>query len=423
MLKRFLEKAKKSRFFSSFVILCSGSLWAQGITFLCSLLLTRIYRPYDLGILTYILSFSTMFTCVICGRYEIRIVDAPKRDVVPLVHLSFFLSCVFSVIITAGIYVYLILANDNPDVLKYAWFCFLILFLYGIMNILNAYNNRTEEYKIMAIVYVLRSIFQNLTMIGLGLLHCGVLGLLSGQIAGYFAGLRTQSLSLRREKALFTRISVQRMRMLFRKNIGMILFSVPATFINALSYSLLSVLLGQIFGMIELGFYCVSLRILGLPLSIFSSNISRLHYRDSIREIEERKNYLRCTIKMLAFAALIILPITVFLIVAAPCLFGFMFGTNWKRSGEFVRILSVMFMLRFLMGAIGFSFIIAGKQALECVFQLLLLVACFISMWITKAFALSIEEFLWLIAITYSLVYIGEIATCIFLSKEERCAI
>ena len=422
MIKESIRKIRSNAFFSSFVVLSSGSMWAQAITFLCSLLLTRIYQPYDLGILTYVLSLSTMFTCVICGRYDVRIVDAPKEEVVALIRLSFLIASVASVVITAGIYLYLLIFGEREEILKYAWFCFFVLFLYGIMNVLNAYNNRMEEYKIMSGVYVLRAIFQNIFMLLLGILHGGAFGLLTGQIAGYLAGMRLQSRSLRKENILQEKPSWRDLARVGRKNIQMLIYSVPSTFVNALSYSVISVGIGHIFGMIELGFYCISVRVLGLPLTVFSANISRLHYRNSIRDIETRGNYFHCTVRTLLFALLIILPFMGFLMLTAPYLFKLFFGASWERSGQLVQILALMFTVRFMMGAIGFSFIIAEKQKYEFLFQLLLLAGFLVSFVATKVFTLSIERFLVLIMITYSLVYASEIATCVILSKKRKKA-
>ena len=427
MPKLTIKKITENRFFSSFIVLCSGSIWAQAIAFLCSLLLTRIYLPYDLGILTYVLSLSTMFTSVICGRYDVRIVDAPKEEVAALVRLSFLITCAASIVITAGIYLYLLVFGERPEILRYAWYCFFVLFLYGIMNTLNAYNNRMEEYKIMSGVYVLRAIFQNIFMLLLGVLHCGAFGLLTGQVAGYLAGMRLQSKSLRRENILRERTTWSDLARVGRKNIHMFTYSVPSTFVNALSYSVLSVGIGQLFGMIELGYYCISVRVLGLPLTVFSSNISRLHYRNSIRDIETRGNYFRCTVRTLFFALLIILPIMGFLILSAPFLFSLLFGEQWERSGRLVQILALMFTVRFLMGSIGFSFIIAEKQSLEFLFQLMLFAGFLISFILTKIHSLSIESFLLLIMALYSFVYLCEITTSIVLSKKgkktsENCA-
>ncbi len=195
-----LTQLKNNKTLTSLLILSSGSILAQGITFLCSFLLTRIYLPDDIGVLTYIISFATLFTTVINGRYDVKIVDAPSNDVIPLIHLACLLATISSILITNGIYIYLFISDAEPTIIKYGWFCFLILFLYGIMNVLNAFNNRKEEYKIMAKVYLYRSLAQNSIMIGLGLMNLGAGGLLTGQVSGYLFGMKQQSKSLLKEQ-------------------------------------------------------------------------------------------------------------------------------------------------------------------------------------------------------------------------------
>ena len=106
-LNNICNRLKKNNFLNAIFVLSSGSIWAQGIVFLCSLIITRLYLPADIGFFTFILSIINIFSGVINGRYEISIVSASRRgEIKGLIQLSFLIAVIGSICVTLGFYLY-----------------------------------------------------------------------------------------------------------------------------------------------------------------------------------------------------------------------------------------------------------------------------------------------------------------------------
>jgi O-antigen/teichoic acid export membrane protein len=71
---------------------------------------------------------------------------------------------------------------------------------------------------------------------------------------------------------------------------------------------------------------------------------------------------------------LVLLAIIPFLVVFifSPFLFSFIFGAEWRIAGEYAQIMTVMFFLSFIVSPLSNMFIIAEKQKIDLIIQILL---------------------------------------------------
>ena len=58
--------------------------------------------------------------------------------------------------------------------------------------------------------------------------------------------------------------------------------SAPAIFINSFAYSVINILVDEIFGTVYLAYYSLSYRMLGMPLSLVSGNTAKAYYEKAI---------------------------------------------------------------------------------------------------------------------------------------------
>lgn len=411
-------KIKNNSFLKPIAILASGSLLAQLITFFCSPLLTRIYSTEDFGIFTFIISSVAIFSGSINGRYDVSIVTSRDNEVYPLIKISLLLMLVFSIAIYLGFYIYVSFDSVDNPIKQYLFFIFILLLIAGLINVLNAYNNRHQNFKLMTQVYLIRSIAQNLLMIILGLVNLKSVGLLLSQLLGQLFGIRKQSSNLSLlEMFSCSMWTFKKMIVVAKKYKSQIILSMPSTLLNALSYSLINIFIGMTFGMSILGLYSISVRILGLPLNIFSSNISKVHLSSANAEIKETNIFYRSTIKTFWLSLAIIFPAMGILIVFAQDLVVIIFGEAWRYSGLYIQILAPMFALRFIAGSLGFSFIIAKKQKIEFYIQTSLLIILSVLYVFLSFFHFSEISFLIYISISYTIVYVIEIYKMLVYSK------
>lgn len=409
----------KKPFLKSIAVLSGGSLLAQGVNFACSMIMTREYSKGTIGYYTYILSIVTMFSTVINGRYDVPIVSVEdEEEIWSLIKSSCYIAVFLSAIITIGTYVVYGLKNGNfGGDTTLMLFIFPMLVTYGLINVLNGYNNRNAEYKTISKAYLIRTICQSTLIIGLGFVSPTAFILLLSQTVGQLFGLKKQSEKLIPNIGKIKAVKTVQMKSVLRKYKAQPLASVPSSFINALSYSLISLFVGNLFGMDLLAMYSISVRVLGIPLGIFSSNVAKIHFKDASDEIEQQGNFRKCTLKMVYFSIVIAFLMVVFLMLLAPMLFAILYGKNWIESGIYVQILAPMFGLRLIVGAVGFTFIIARKQKQELFFQALLFV-CVVVVYIMDYFlSWNIQQFLMTVSICYSVIYLFELIQIIKYSK------
>lgn len=413
-----LANLAKTPYLKSILVLSGGSLIAQGINFICSLIMTRQYPKVAIGNYSYILSIIAMFSTVINARYDVRIVSAKdEHEVYVLIKLCICISSIVSVVVTVGAYLYGYISHQT-QYQSVLWWIMPHLIVLGLINVLNAYNNRHGEYKLISGAYLTRTGWQSGLMVGTGFISPVSGALLGSQLVGQLFGVKMQSKELVKHLKEVIQCKTNELKTAAVKYKDQPLFSVPASFVNALSYSLIGVTIGSSFGMEVLALYAISDKVLGLPLGIFSSNIAKVHFKEANLEIAQKGSFEKSTVKMMLFSSLISICMVAVLMIFAPKLFMLLYGNTWRNAGMFVRILVPMFGLRLIVGAVGFTFVIANKQKLEFVFQIMLLVSLMVVSIIRMVFRLEITSFLTAITIAYAAVYMSEIITIVKISRR-----
>lgn len=402
------KRAPKSAFVKSMATLVSGSVLAQAITIVVSPITTRLFTPSELGVYTLVVSSVTMFGAVLSLRYDMAIVYEEKEgNVFPLVALSAALDIVVSLIVAIGYYCYFqFFSSSGYPPLLAAAFTFVQCALFGLVNVLNSYNNRKRQYRLMSSANAERAIVQNAGIVGSGLLGLGATGLIAAQSLGYIIGVRKQTAGLAGETDEFRRISRREVIHVARLHRKQALWSAPAAFANGFAYSVINYFIEFLYSSATVGYYSLSYRMLGLPTNIVATNISRVFAERATHDKQTIGNFRRIYRKTLIMMVGMSIPIGIILMAFAPQLFAFVFGPSWEIAGEYVRILTPMFVLRFIAGGLNSSAMIANKQQWDLVVQALLVFGVLLSFGASLALALPVEGMLKIINIVSSAVYV-----------------
>lgn len=406
----------KSLFLKNFFQLAIGTIIAQVISIAVSPLITRIYTKEELGIYTLLLTIVSIFGSVICGRYDMKIVSvSTERESQALCKGSIQITLASSVIVTLGYYTYLIFfTKESSYTAQYTFWVFPILIGTGLVNIFTSYNNRHKEYAIISKVGILRSLIQSGFSVILGYMHFNVFGLILSQILGVFSGLSWQSKEFR--KNYKSPISQKEVNKVLLNNSKQPLFSVPAVLAATSAYSITNIFISSLYGLSVLGSYSISFRLLGMPLSIISTNISRLFFKEGSIEYDKTRSVKRTFLKISLLTFLIALPMVVFLELFAPQLFSFFFGASWKDAGVYVQYLAPMFGIRLVVTSLATSLIILNKQQFEMIIQFTYLIASVVIFLIAKASIFSIEKYLLIYNLIFSVIYL-----CYYMILMKLC--
>ena len=403
-----IERVRQNKFFRAILTLMSGSIIAQAITVLASPLMTRLYTEEQIGEYTLIVTAVSMFGSVICARYDISIVsDNEEKNVYALIKLCLGISLAVSVLVGIGYAAYYhVLGSVSLHPISIFLWIVLLLFLVGVGNVLNSYNNRYKQYGLMSSAHVERAVGKEALLIGWGFLAPSTLGLLVSQLVNSVLGYWRQALPLRFHKKELKEVTAAEVGAVAKKHLKQPLFSVPATFANSFSYSSINLMVSALYGNVALAYYSMSFRMLGVPLQLISVNVSKAFFERASRDYDKTgrftKAFLQSSAVLLAFAV----PMVALLLWLAPFLFELFFGAGWGVSGVYVQYLAPMFGIRLIVGALTPTMTICKKQNVELVIQMLFVVAVLAAFLLCRGGA-DIKTFLLSITTAFSVVYLA----------------
>jgi O-antigen/teichoic acid export membrane protein len=402
-----IQRLKNSKFFMSFSVLASGSIVAQLMTISTSPITTRLFTPEEFGTYTLITTAVGLFGPVICLKYDMAIVTSKsEKAALSVIKLSIII-CTFLSLIISIIYGLIFIRNEFPIWLLwiYIFSLFLLLFLYGINNILLAFNNRNSLYKLISSVTVIKSAVSSGLMVLGGLLHFGVGGLVVAQIFSSFSGVWKQSNELRKKYYKIKAININVLKATFFMHKRQPIYNASSALISTTLYSSVNLFIKVAYSAEHLGLYSLSYRMLGIPFSIISANIARIFFESATKELNINGNYKKTFIKTITLLTILVIPLLLLIAIISPWLFSFVFGPEWETAGLYVRILAPMFAVRLITESLTTSFIVSNKQHTELIFQGLLLFCELVIFIISYLNNISIENFLLLISLLYVSVY------------------
>ncbi|MGZ5183203.1 MAG: lipopolysaccharide biosynthesis protein, partial [Ramlibacter sp.] len=120
------------------------------------------------------------------------------------------------------------------------------------------------------------------------------------------------------------------------------------------------------------GLFALTQRVLSVPMALIAASIQEVFKREAVHEFESLghcRHVYRSTFKTLLLLAL---APSIILFLFSPHLFSWVFGPDWRRSGELARMLAPLYFLNFIAGPLSYVFFVAGKQKIELLWQVAL---------------------------------------------------
>ena len=369
----------KSEFSRNVLTLMTGTTIAQAIPIAISPILTRIYTPEDFGLFALFLSITNIIGSVANGRYELAIMlPEEDEDAINTAALGFSISSILSVLIL----ILVILFNDffvsligNEEISLWLYFVPITVFLLGLWNVLNYYNNRKKNYQDLRNAHIIKSIVLASTHLIIGFMKSGVTGLISGEI---FSKLSANSRLLKNiltDKLLISKITKRKMINMAKRYKNFPMISLPSSFTTELYANLFSVLLSSLYNVALLGHYYMAQRVLGLPSALLGVSIGQVFFQSAVKEKEktgQARIIFKSTVKKLF---LIALPFFVALFFIVEDLFAFVFGENWRVAGTYSQILIPIFFVRLLATPVSMINTVFERQIYGLYISIILLVS------------------------------------------------
>lgn len=401
----------KSEFTRNILILMTGTTIAQAIPIVISPILTRFYSPADFGIFALFMSLTSILVVIATGKYDLSIILPSKNsDSRQLVVLSVIISLIFSFIVLIIIVLFysdIELLNSNVSTLEWLYLLPLSILLTSGYQVLIPYENRSKNYKKIS----MSLIFQNITTAMVNILTILITPTFWGLIFAKLIGITISIFFLllyNKSQLLKVKVSFTRILHLAKRYKKFPIFSLPADLSSIITNELPILLFVIFYSNSILGLYALAMRVVAAPISIIGSSISNVFRREAAHLYNVQGSctdlYLK-TFKYLFFLSII--PFTVFGIYS-PDIFSFVFGEEWKTSGEFTQIMAIMFFFKFIVSPLSYMFYIAEKQVEDLYLHVYVLISSFISIYLgyilfkDPSYSILFYSFNWVLIYIYT---------------------
>lgn len=361
------KRIKQSNFVSNIFTLSIGSIIAQILPIVASVVLARLYSPDDFGVWGVFSSYASILAVVGCARYEIAIVKSRKNvDVWHLTVLCLILSLGFCFFLSLLIYLDSLLEfNILPDLVGNAVIGYLPLYVFVLLltQVASNVQNRFKLYRNVANLSVIRSSVQIVTRIGLGIPSGNAKGLILGAILSSLVYFVLAWCKIRKIVGkMFYTISIKRIKSLMREYINFPKYDLLSALFNSLSANVPIILLGVFFSKTDVGFFSMAMTVLYIPMSFIGTAIGQVYYQRACEMIVQGQDIGQLTKQIFLFSFYVgYIPILL-LIIGGETIFSFVLGVKWSVSGIYSEFLSIWLFLVFCISPISNVFLVMNKQ-------------------------------------------------------------
>lgn len=367
----YFKRVFRDKFFRNVIVLASGTIMGQLIVLVSLPILTRLYTPSEYGTYSTYISIIGILLMLVSFSYESAI-TLPEDDHTASSILSLSLRICIGVSIASGIGIHVLeeplsVWLHESYLTHYYLFFVISLFGAGFYQILNYWSIRKKYFKQLARTRYTQSMSQVSSQLGLSLFHLGPLGLILGDIIGRFGGLIPQWRLWRKDVANQSIQSdwadLKESAYRYRR---FPILSTASNILNSVGLYLPTIMLASFYGVHVAGWFALGQRILGSPMTLIMSSVRNVYLADSseymINAPEKLYPLFKKTVRNVFFVGLAIIVAFFFL---APTAFSILFGDEWKQSGEYVQILSLMYLGQFVANSVGTTIDVMERQDLH----------------------------------------------------------
>lgn len=398
----------------------TGTVIAQAIPIAISPILTRLYSPEEFGLFALYMGLAAILSVIVTGRYEQAIMlPADDDDAANLVVLSVAITVIISLLVLLLIFLTssnIASALEKPEIEAWLFLLPVTIFLTGIYQTLNYWNNRKKQYKTLAKNRIYQSTTMSIAHIGGGFISGSGIFLIFGDLIGKFTSAFFLALNIfKKDSSSFIGIRKDKQTSLAKRYKKFPIFDTGAALANVSSYQIQNILFPIFYGLSSAGFYFLVLRVLQAPLSLISTSLTDVYKQkltDPKTTDDDLKRYYK---KMFVFLFSIGLPPLVLFMFIGEELFSFIFGSEWQVAGEYAIILAPMFYIRFIASPLSYFLYLKEKQEINILGNFTFLICSLASVIFFK----SAEDVVIFISVTFSLIYIAYIIYSFKLSKSN----
>jgi O-antigen/teichoic acid export membrane protein len=377
-VKKIIKQYTGSEFVRNTATLMTGTTLAQGLSFALYPVLTRLFTPDEFGLFALYASLVGIFGVIGTGRYEMAIMLPEKRkEALNLVGLSLFLSTAVSLLLLLIVLLFnqaIASILGNSQIAPWLYLFPLSVWLIGVYQSFNYWNNRQKKYKSIATSTVVQSSSMGAINLGSGFAGYGAGGLITGSIAGQFmAAALFVYYFIKGERKSFHMIQKEAMTKLSRRYIKFPKFLIWSALLNTASLQLPVILLTRYFSSTVVGFYSLSHRTLSVPMALLGGSVAQVFFQKASENKDNPERIREITFEIFKKLLLIgVLPIGIIMFYG-DYIFSFVFGSDWLIAGKYAQWLSIWILFNFISSPLSRLFAVLEKQQISLFVNIFLL--------------------------------------------------
>lgn len=351
-----------SPFLRHVLTLVTGTAAAQGIAFLMTMVLARVYTPKDMGMLATYTSIVGVIVAVAALRYDMAIM-LPRKDSEALSVARVGIVCMIVVCLVACVMAFPLrqaaAARWGSEVAAWLPLVGVTSALMASIELFKYWLNRHSRYRAIAV----NQAEQQIGLTG-GQLVLGVAGLggLPGLILGHTFGQLFAFVNLGRQVPELRHAlpadapSAREVIVRYRR---MPLLNAPNALVDAVRLSGIQLLIAG-YSVAELGQFQMAWRVLDAPLILINGAVSRVFFQ---KLALVTPGHMSPLVRALIRRALVvgIIPFGVIYILS-PWIFPLFFGVQWDSAGGFARALTPWLFMLLITSPISNLFVVTGHQ-------------------------------------------------------------
>lgn len=340
-----LKKSLRKGFARNVLILASGTTLAQVIPILITPIITRLYTPEHLGVLSLYISITSILIIFSTGKLELAIMlpDSDK-DAIGLSKIASILVIAVSFLLFIPCLFYDNLIADvlsEPNIGDYIKYVPVGVFCFGLYQIFYYIQNRYQGYKNIASSKLISASSTSVGKIVLGLLDFKVSGLVFSTILGHLSSMISVFYPLAKSRVFNVKHSVQELFGLLRRYKHFPIMLLPSHAISVIRQQIPILAITKLFGISTLGLFGLANQLINLPSVLVANAIGDVYRQRATEEFRKHGKFDRILLSTLRYTVVIaVIPFTL-LYFFSPFLFTLVFGEAWKEAGDYASILVI----------------------------------------------------------------------------------
>lgn len=394
--ERLAARMPKSRVARGIITLASGTAVGQVITICAMPIVTRLYTPGQIGIISIFLSFFGFWASLLSWRYESALLVAKDEAES---HLVFKLG-MFCVWATSVLAIPALFALQRSNTFGFgllpwwaAFVAFPVLLGYGRFMMYRSWALRAGLVKRIASASVARTGAKMLTRVGLGLFGFGVPALFVAELFGAWSPVAALSHAVRR-RYLASRpknVTWRDLKILIVRYSKYAKYELPSVTINQVASLIPVPLLASLYGASVAGWFGMAWLVVAVPdvqLGRAAGDTFQMEFARYIREqkYSEGKQLFYKLMRKLTFLGLF--PFSAILVLA-PWLVPYIFGEAWKEMGVMTAIIVPWMYVSLIASALSRLLSVLQVQEYKLIYDTSSVILVFGAYTVAKVFSLN----------------------------------